>query len=142
MSRCILCILLRDKCAGVFDILEISLRKDPENKTVMSVGVPVCPEHEGKVPLVAVGVPGTVPEVTLYDETVNFFEAPAALKNEPCASCGHEDQEHDAGALGLACGACECLRFESRSERQAEVVRAVPSTIPHASKWAVGGNKE
>jgi hypothetical protein len=48
-------------------------------------------------------VPGSRPEVHLYDASRNLFKEPQAATAR-CASCGHEAGDHDVGEDG----GCDC----------------------------------
>jgi len=121
MKKCILCVMLMGQRSYVLELVRISLLKDSSGTPYLGAEVAMCSAHRGAVGVIVEVAHGEVPETLLYDRKVNFFERPhppGLVLN--CASCGHEEADHDGGDQGACSMQCECLSFESREEREAE----------------------
>jgi len=121
MKKCILCVMLTGQHSHVLELVRISLLKDSSGTPYLGAEVAMCSAHRGAVGVIVEVTHGEVPETLLYDKTVNFFERPSPPGSVTrCASCGHEEADHDVGEQGACAMDCECLSFESPEERLAE----------------------
>jgi hypothetical protein len=120
--KCILCVMLMGKRHQVRELVRITLLKDSGGKPFLGAEIAMCTAHQSAVPVIIQVTPGEVPETIVYDKTVNFFAKP----HPPgivltCASCSHEEADHDVGENGACAMDCDCLSFESPEERQREL---------------------
>jgi hypothetical protein len=143
--KCILCVMLAGSRNQVRELVLITLAKDHGGVPFLSAQIAMCEAHGQAVGVVVEVTKGTVPDTILYGADRNFFAASKTSKSAvpaegpSCASCGHEDGEHDGGEQG-SCGYpnCECLSFESLAERveEQEILERVLGKAP--LKFAVG----